>query len=298
MNPPRSTHEAEPATMSQTLQHLHQTLREQLLPVTVSPAQAAAEADLILEGVLQIDPAAVYVDGHQELSDQQYHLVQQFLEQRVHKRIPVQYLLHQAYFYGLRFYVNPHVLIPRPETELLVEKALDFLKPGMNVLDVGTGPGTIAIAISRKAGQEARVVATDISATALKVAKLNQKNLKTHVEFCPAGDLFEPVGRERFNLIVSNPPYIDVTLKPTLSPEVLWHEPESALFPPTEDAYYFYRRLAQEAKTHLKPGGRLLVECGAGMTPSICQLFTVAGYHNIEVIRDYAELDRIVSADA
>lgn len=283
--------------MSQTLQNLHKALREQLLPVTVSPAQAAAEADLILEGVLQVSPSVVYTDGDQELSDHQNHLVQQFLEQRVNKRIPVQYLLHQAYFYGLKFYVNPYVLIPRPETELLVEKALDFLKPGMSVLDVGTGPGTIAIAISHKAGEEARVVATDVSAMALKVAKINQKNLKTAVEFKPPGDLFMTVGDERFNLIVSNPPYIDEALKSTLAPEVLWHEPQTALFPPGEDVYYFYRRLAQEAKQHLKTGGRLLVECGAGMSPSICQLFTVAGYHNIQVVRDYAGLDRIVSAD-
>lgn len=283
--------------MSQTLKDIQQRLREQLRSVTLSAEQAAAEADLMLEAVLHVTPSTVYSDGGQPVPEQQQQLLWNFLEQRVQKRIPIQYLLHQAYFYGLSFYVNPHVLIPRPETELLVDQALAFLKPGMSVLDVGTGPGTIAIALSHKLGDTVRVVATDVSVPALTVAKLNQKMLKTHVEFRLAGDLFAPVFEETFDLIVSNPPYIDVALKSTLEPEVLWHEPEGALFPPGEDAYYFYKRLAQEGKAHLKPGGRMLVETGAGMTPGGCQFFLAAGYQPVNTIRDYAGLDRLVSAD-
>lgn len=283
--------------MSQTLHDIHQLLREQLRAVTVSPAQAAVEADLMLEAVLHMPAATVLTDGNQPVAEHQQQLLWNFLEQRVQKRIPIQYLLHKAFFYGLTFYVNPHVLIPRPETELLVEKALAFIQPGMSVLDVGTGPGTIAIALSHKLGDAVRITAVDVSEAALKVAKINQKTLKTSVEFKPAGDLFAPVAAERFDLIVSNPPYIDGALKPTLEPEVLWHEPEGALFPPGEDAYYFYKRLAQEGRQHLKPGGRILMETGAGMTPGVCQFFLAAGYKQVTALRDYAGLDRMVSAD-
>lgn len=283
--------------MSQTLQDIHQILREQLRAVTVSPAQATAEADLILEAVLHTLPATVVTDGHRPIPESQCQLLWNFLEQRVQKRIPIQYLLHKAFFYGLPFYVNPHVLIPRPETELLVEKALAFIKPGMSVLDVGTGPGTIAIALSHKLGDSVRITAVDVSEPALKVAKINQKTLNTSVDFRPAGDLFAPVDGERFDLIVSNPPYIDEALKPTLEPEVLWHEPSGALFPPGEDVYYFYKRLAQEGKPFLNAGGRMLMETGAGMTPGVCQFFLAAGYKNVTAMRDYADLDRMVSAD-
>jgi release factor glutamine methyltransferase len=139
-------------------------------------------------------------------------------------------------------------------------------------------------------------VATDISENALKVARINQRNLGTTVEFKDAGDLFGPVGQETFDIIASNPPYIDPKLKDTLYPEVIWHEPQQALFPPGEDIYYFYRRLIQEGKSHLKPGGKMMVETGAGMTPDISQLFISEGYTSVQIIRDYAKLDRIVMA--
>jgi release factor glutamine methyltransferase len=133
--------------MSQTLDNLYQTLRQQLLPLTASEAQASTEAALILDHVLHIPQETLYSNGKIPIEDQQANLVQHFLEQRIQKRIPIQYLLHQAVFYGLEFYVNPHVLIPRPETELLVEQALAHLEDGMSLADIGTGPGTIAIAV-------------------------------------------------------------------------------------------------------------------------------------------------------
>ena len=283
--------------MSQTLDTLYQNLRQQLLPVSASDTQAGAEALLILDHVLHFPQEAIYSNGSQLIDENQLALIRYFLDQRIEKRIPIQYLVHQACFYGLNFYVNPHVLIPRPETELLVEQALAHIKEGMSVLDVGTGPGTIAIAMSHQFGKKNRIVATDISAQALKVARINQKNLGTTVEFKEPGDLFEPVGQETFDAIVSNPPYIDKVLQDTLSPEVLWHEPQQALFPPDEDVYYFYRRLIHEGKSYLKPGGLLIVETGAGMTPDVSQLFMIEGYRHIRTIRDYANLDRIVIAE-
>lgn len=286
--------------MSQTLTELYKDIRTQLMPVTASEAQADAEACLILDHVLHIPKDTFYSSGDTAIEESQSKLIGYFLDQRIQKRIPLQYLTHRAYFYGLTFYVNPHVLIPRPETELLVEQALPTIQDGMRILDVGTGPGTIAIALAHqietKMAIKAHIVATDISDEALKIARINQKTLGTHVEFKPAGDLYAPVGTERFDLILSNPPYVDPALQATLSPEILWHEPAQALFPPNEDVYYFYRRLIREGKSHLNPSGHMMVETGAGMTPAISQLFTAEGYTQIKVIRDYANLDRIVTA--
>lgn len=282
--------------MNHPINALYSHIRSQLLSLSMSPEQAEAESWWILEFLFQYRQTDLYTQPERSISDSELAQLNDLLYQRVQKRIPLQYLLHEAWFFGLKFYVNPSVLIPRPETELLVEKARAFLKPGMRVLDVGTGPGTIAIAISHQLSRAVEVMAVDLSPEALQVARMNQKMLGTTVSFLPSSDLFEALSEQRFDLIVSNPPYIDVQLKPTLTPEVLVHEPAMALFPPNDDAFYFYRRLASEGKAFLKPGGRLLVECGVGMTPDIAQIFLAQGFQDIEVIRDYAGLDRIVCA--
>ncbi|WP_373532249.1 peptide chain release factor N(5)-glutamine methyltransferase [Vampirovibrio sp.] len=279
-----------------THQELYRHIRESLLTLNASPAQAEAEALWILQDQLGITPEALYRDGSQRLTESETAQLNDLLYQRTVKRIPLQYLLHEASFFGLKFYVNPHVLIPRPETELLVEQALLCLKPGMRVLDVGTGPGTIALSLAHQLSNAVTITAVDCSPEALLVAKINQKKLGVTVRLMPAGDLFAPIGHESFDLIVSNPPYIDPQLKPSLSPEVLNHEPHTALFPPHEDAYYFYQRLAAEGKNHLTSHGKIIMECGAGMSPSIGQILMIHGYKNIEIIRDYAGLDRVIMA--
>ncbi len=301
--------------MTTTLSELYQHLRQRLETVVQSTVQASCEADLILQGILNIAPEERYSEGNRSISDAEALQIDSFLEQRISKRIPVQYLLHEAWFLGYRFYVNPKVLIPRPETELLVEQVLNRIKPGMRVLDVGTGSGAIAITLSLKAGPSVQVVATDISPAALKVAQLNQKMLGSSVSFMPAGNLLEavsslsPPGKnqatktpaktanlEPFDIIVSNPPYIDPLLKPSLMPEVLWHEPAQALFPPGDDPYFFYRQLATEGLHYLKPYGWMMLETGAGMPPNVAQILLAAGYTHTEILRDYAQHDRIVLA--
>jgi len=285
--------------MSPTISELYQHIKDQLGPIAASPAQAHAEADLILQDLLHVSPTQILTQGEQGVTESEQLKVHSLLEQRVSKRIPIQYLIHEAWFYGHRFYVNPQVLIPRPETELLVEEALKVLKPaqpGTNVLDIGTGSGAIAITLSLALGSEVRVVGVDVSLPALQVARINQKILKSTVEFKPAGDLFETVGPERFDVIVSNPPYVCPSHKDTMQPEVLWHEPHGALFPPGDDPYHFYRQIAEESRQFLKPNGAVLVETGAGMTPTVSQLFMAAGFSHVQTIRDYAKLDRIVIA--
>jgi release factor glutamine methyltransferase len=281
--------------MGQTLENLYQTLRQQLQPVTRSPAQASAEANLIVANILGYSPEDVYAAGNKIIPEPQCRAIEDLLHQRVHKRIPIQYLLHQAWFYGFPFYVNPHVLIPRPETELLVDEALKLAKPGTHILDIGTGPGTIALTLAKQLGGAVTVTATDLSKEALRVARINRQMLGVNVEL-RQGDLFEPVAGERFDIIISNPPYIDQSLRPTLDAEVVWHEPEIALFSPTPDACYFYRRLATGGKAHLKPGGHLLVEMGAGMSAKVRGIFESESYRNLTVIPDYAGIDRILKA--
>ncbi|WP_303673994.1 peptide chain release factor N(5)-glutamine methyltransferase [Vampirovibrio chlorellavorus] len=282
--------------MTATFTEAHQEIQTRLLGLGISLPQARAESDWTLETLWNMRPEALYTQGDKRLSESEWAQLQDFLYQRTVKRIPIQYLLHEAWFYGQKFYVNPHVLIPRPETELLVEQALTLLKPGKRVLDVGTGPGTIALSLAHRLDQSVPITAVDVSPEALQVARINQKRLNTQVRLLPAGDLFTPVGTEQFDLIVSNPPYIDRNLQSTLTPEVVDHEPHMALFPPvSEDAYYFYRRLAVEGKAHLQPNGHILMECGAGMGPDITQIFLLHGYTHIQTTRDYAGLDRVIA---
>jgi release factor glutamine methyltransferase len=286
--------------MSQTLQQLYQSTKDRLLSVTASPSQASLEAILLLEALLNTDAATIYSNSEKIIADAECRQVEWMLQQRLERRLPVQYLIHKAWFYGLSFYVNPAVLIPRPETELLVEKTLERIRPGMRVLDVGTGPGTIAITLAHQLGDAVAITAVDASHEALKVAKLNQRILKTHVIFREAGDLFAPIGSDTFDVIVSNPPYVDPRLKDTLAPEVLWHEPSCALFPPDGDAYYFYKRLADEGKAHLAANGGqadayLLVEIGADMAEKVRVIFQEAGFQDVEIFNDYAGLPRVVS---
>jgi release factor glutamine methyltransferase len=286
--------------MTLTIAELYQSMKEQLSPVVDSAAQATAEADLILQELLQLSSAQVFSVGEQTLSEAETARITNLLDQRIGKRIPLQYLLHQAWFYGRRFYVNPAVLIPRPETELLVEQAQARLNPGMSVLDIGVGSGAIAISLSLALGESVRVVGVELSETALKVARINQRMLGSTVAFKPAGNLFEPLMQddpvERFDVIVSNPPYIDSALKATLMPEVLWHEPQEALFPPDDDAYMYYRLIARQSRDFLKPNGQVMVEIGAGMAPTVTQLFLAAGFTQVKSIRDYAQIERIVVA--
>lgn len=283
--------------MTATFTEAHQEIQTRLLGLGLSLTQARAESDWTLEVLWNLRPEALFTQGDKRLSESEWAQFQDFLYQRTVKRIPIQYLLHEAWFYGLKFYVNPHVLIPRPETELLVEQALALLKPGMRVLDVGTGPGTIALSLAHQLGPSVSITAVDVSPEALQVARINQKRLGTEVRLLPAGHLFDPVQSEQFDVILSNPPYIDRNLQSTLAPEVLDHEPHMALFPPvSEDAYYFYRRLAGESKAHLKPNGHILMECGAGMGPDITQIFLQHGYTHIQTTRDYAGLDRVIAA--
>ncbi len=282
--------------MTATLRAIHEHIRRTLQPIAGEPLQLQAECRLLLEELLHMRPEQVLSDPDLPVEERLCRQLNHLLEQRVEKRIPVQYLLNTAWFYGLKFYVNPAVLIPRPETERLVETALSLIRPGQRAVDVGTGSGAIALSLSHHLKDAAEVWAVDISPEALKVARLNQRRLGTTARLMPPGDLLAPVALERFDFILSNPPYVAREEAHTLSPEVHAHEPGLALFSPPGDALHFYRRLAQEGPTVLKPDGMVLVELGAGMASQVSRVFEEVGFSNIGLITDYGGHARVLQA--
>ena len=211
------------------------------------------------------------------------------------QREPLQYMLGTQCFYGLDFIVNPCVLIPRQETELLCELAIQaaqgFTAP--RILDVCTGSGAIAIVCKRECAN-ACVTATDLSADALSVAAENAKRNEAEVRFLQ-GDLLAPVSGETFDMILSNPPYIESAACDTLQPEVL-REPRMAL-DGGADGLAFYRRLAVETPPRLAAGGRLMLEVGDTQAATVAQWLTETGsFDNVEVHADLYRKERCVTA--
>lgn len=204
---------------------------------------------------------------------------------------PVQYIIGEQEFCGLRFLVQPGVLIPRPETELLAEAVFKEAS-GKRVLDMCTGSGCIAITVA-KLGCPVCVAASDASSEALAVAKKNAELLEVPVTFFH-GDLFENV-EGKYDIIVSNPPYIKSKVVEGLMPEVKDFEPRMAL-DGTEDGLLFYRRIGNDAKSYLVPGGRLMFEIGHDQGEEVSGLLRDEGYEEVEVKKDYAGLDRMVFA--
>ncbi len=219
----------------------------------------------------------------------------QMIARRV-AREPIAYIIGSKEFFSLDFEVTPAVLIPRPETETVVEAALKFLamRPEPRVLDIGTGSGAIAIAIAANA-PNVQIKAIDISQEALEVARRNAiRHRCTDRLDLIAADLF-PDDASRFDLIVSNPPYVADGDFETLQPEIRLHEPRVALTFGT-DGLDMYRRIAAASRARLTPEGAVMVEIGAGQAAEVQALFRRAGFSKIDAIRDLAGLERVICA--
>ncbi len=210
---------------------------------------------------------------------------------------PLQYITGKAGFYGLELAVTPDVLIPRPETEVVVEEALSSLPPGGAALDIGTGSGCIALALGIRR-PDAAVWGCDVSAAALDVARGNAAALGVNVVFVAADlraeDFAGGFGR-CFDLVVSNPPYIPLAEEPTLPPEVARFEPRLALFS-GDDPLYFYRLLGAHARLLLRPGGRLVLETHMDYADAVADLLRATGYADVRRRDDLAGRPRVVSA--
>lgn len=208
---------------------------------------------------------------------------------------PIQYIIGEAEFYGLPFHVTPDVLIPRPETEHLVDAVLEgarrFDTP--RIADIGTGSGAIAVTLAR-ALPAAQVTAIDLSLASLAVARQNAERHSAPVRFI-AGDLLVPVAGETFDVIVSNPPYVPESDRPTLAVEVREHEPALALFA-GPDGFAVYRRLIPQAFAALAPGGFIALEYGYGQSDDLYAMLNAAGFHNVQQIPDLQGIPRVAIA--
>ena len=219
------------------------------------------------------------------------------LLERRRKGEPVQYIAGECEFYGLPFHVTRDVLIPRPETEHVVEKVLELTR-GLErprIVDVGTGTGAIAIALAHKL-PAAQITAIDLSSAALAVARENARRNGVHdrIRFVQ-GDLFSPVAGEQFEVAASNPPYVPETDRALLAVEVGDYEPALALFAGA-DGLDIYRRLIPAAQSVLVPGGYLALEMGFGQAGEVGKLLTAAGFVQIELTPDLQGIPRVISA--
>jgi len=208
---------------------------------------------------------------------------------------PIQYITGETEFYGLPFRVTRDVLIPRPETEHLVEKVIElaarFSAP--HIVDVGTGSGCIAVALAHKL-PHAALTAIDLSAAALDIAEENAKHNEVSIRFFE-DDLLTPVAGERFEIVVSNPPYVPTTDRPTLSVEVRDYEPALALFA-GDDGLEVYRRLIPQALASLVPGGFLVLEIGFGQSSAIADLLRDSGFQQVDFVPDLQSIPRVAFA--
>jgi release factor glutamine methyltransferase len=254
------------------------------------------QIELLLAHVLKLPRLKLYLDFERRLSEHELDTVRTLVKRRG-DREPLQYILGVTSFCGIELEVSPAVLIPRPETELLVEQAWNFLrqcaKPDPGILDFATGSGCIAIAVAAKFPQ-AFVAAIDISEPALAVARANAERNKTRVEFHCSGD-FAPAGQREYDLIVSNPPYIPTSELVSLQPEVRDHEPRLAL-DGGADGLEFHRLIARESPGHLAQGGKLMVELGFAQAQAAEEVYAKEGWGLESVLPDYSGCARILIA--
>jgi release factor glutamine methyltransferase len=275
---------AEPsATVATQLEEARRRLAED------SIEEPRRTAESLLGFVIGCDRSHLFAHPERALSEQEMERFNSLIERRAAGE-PTQHLLGVREFFGRDFEVNPAVLIPRPETELLVEAVLERAPENARVLDVGTGSGCIAVTLACERPSWS-VYATDLSEPALRVAESNAKRLGAQVEF-RLGDLTEPFDGESFDVVVSNPPYVAQRDRPTLSRELSW-EPELALFA-GEDGLDVYRRLVPAAARVLRPGGLLAMELGYDSLPGVLEL--LEEWDDVETRPDLAGIIRMALA--
>ena len=306
-----------------TYEGLYRWGREELLSAEITEAQL--DARLLLESVCGTGRNDLLVHGDREVDSEKQNAYERLIAGRK-ARIPLQQLTGVQEFMGLEFLVDEHVLIPRQDTEILVEEVLKNLYDGMRILDLCTGSGCILISLLHYSN-DCEGVGADISAEALEVARRNARKLLGPKAWAEAGasvgtgaedvrelgcgedgaagagdrdgrisfvqgDLFEKA-EGKFDIIVSNPPYISSGVIGTLMPEVREHEPLGAL-DGGEDGLLFYRRITEKARDHLPGGGMLFYEIGCGQGEAVSRIMREQGFREVEVLKDFSGLDRVV----
>jgi len=254
---------------------------------------ARLEAEWLLCAATGLDRVGLYLNYEKPLNEQELAAYRVMVARRG-RREPLQHILGTQEFCGLEFEVTPDVLIPRHDTETLVNEALTRMPDARSVLDIGTGSGCIAVTLAHRL-PGISVTAVDISADALTVARRNAEKNGVVIEFLQ-GSLLEPVAGRHFDLIVSNPPYISSNGIMTLEPEVRDFDPRGAL-DGGEDGLDVYRSLIPDAAALLNSAGWLLVEVGIGQAADVAQMFRVAGIYGAPIIIcDQGGIERVVGA--
>lgn len=252
--------------------------------------EAKLDARLLLEEVCGTNRNDLLVHEKNPVSEENYNCYVNYIEKRS-RHIPLQHILGYQEFMGLHFIVTPDVLIPRQDTETLVEEVMRFLHDGMRILDVCTGSGCILLSLL-KYSNDCIGTGCDLSEKAVLVAEENARALGISAEFVQS-DLFENI-TGRYEMIVSNPPYIASEEIPSLMEEVREHDPLMAL-DGGKDGLYFYREIIKQAGDYLYPGGMLFFEIGCGQAADVSGYMRQAGYQDITICKDLSGLDRVVS---
>ncbi|MCB8816253.1 peptide chain release factor N(5)-glutamine methyltransferase [Desulfosporosinus shakirovi] len=259
---------------------------------------ARFDADLLLAEVLKVTRDRLYLDWDRNLSEQENEQFRVFIQRRA-SNVPLQYILKRQEFMGLSFYVDERVLIPRADSEILVEKWLDLVRQEndegqdrlIKVADLCTGSGALAISIAHYY-PVAEVVGIDLSSDALEVARQNAERLGAIVQW-RQGDFVDSIRGECWDYIITNPPYVSTDDYQKCAPEI-FHEPAMA-FLGGSDGLDFYCRLAEEIRPLLKPQGKVLMEIGWDQAEAVCSLFHLKGFKT-QVFPDLAGRDRVILA--
>lgn len=255
---------------------------------------ARIDVEYIFSYVLGIKRGSLILEFDKEINEDNKKLLRKYLIRRGKNREPLQYILKEWEFYGYPIKIDKRTLIPRADTEILVEQCINILNGIENpkILEIGTGSGAISIALAKKI-KNSSVLAVDISEEALSLAVQNRElNDVSNLKFLKS-DVFKNVREQNYDLIVSNPPYIPINEYLELMPEVKNYEPKIALTD-SDDGYYFYRKISRESEEYLKKGGYLAFEVGYNQGEEVSNIMEKDGFHIVGRIEDYGGIERVV----
>lgn len=272
---------------------LYRQVYQSLLPVMQEGRECQAVTQRLLNYYFQLDPIHILLDEPVVYSLARERVLSAAIE-RLNDQEPIQYVLGEAYFLGRTFFVNPSVLIPRPETEALVQYILDTnSQEDIHVLDIGTGSGCIAVTL-QKERIRATVYALDIDPDALHVAHTNATKMGVNIHFIQADILHEPLPNRRWDIIVSNPPYVCMAEKTHMQRRVWEYEPAKALFVPDDNPLLFHRSIISLATRHLTSAGKLYLEINEAFGEIVACIYEQAGFDEVDLKQDIHNKDRWV----
>jgi release factor glutamine methyltransferase len=255
-------------------------------------------AELLLAHILNCKRLNLYLAFDRPLTEEELEKYRSLLKRRINFE-PLQYIIGKVEFYGIDFIVNSSVLIPRQETEILVETIIEQYKSNdsLKILDIGTGSGNIAVSLAKNLDKSS-VMALDISEEALKTAKENAllNSVSDKIEFIKNDFLNEEFNNHDFDIVVSNPPYVSINEFETLRPELKTYEPKIALTD-YNSGLSFYKRISERSGSLLKQGGNLFFEVGIGQYSKVSEIMSDNGFQNIRVIKDYQNIERVISGE-